>query len=302
VITPDPQLAVDYGLFTVAQALSAGISYREIERGLRRGRWDRPARGILREAGREPRAGDDLLLAVLCAGPGAVAGFEGAAEVHGWDLLNPPAKPQLIVPLGYHAPKQSSRCFYRADLAASEVTTLGVLPLTTAARTALDIAATAPLEQAVVAMDSAFRSKTVMPAELQASFAMSRRHGVRQAREALALADPASGSVPETQARMLFRRAGIPAPITQHSFYEDGVFVARTDFYWPWARLVGELDGFKYHSASGDFQRDRTTQNALVRLGLRVLRFTVADLWTRENYVISRLWQGLELGGWHGNC
>jgi len=39
-------------------------------------------------------------------------------------------------------------------------------------------------------------------------------------------------------------------------------------------RLILEVDGFEYHSAAGDFQRDRERQNLLTLAGYRVLRFT----------------------------
>jgi hypothetical protein len=300
-LTPDPELAVDYGLFSVAQAISAGISRREIERGIRRGRWVRPARGILREVDREARPGDDLLMAVLRAGPGAVAGFESAAEVHSWDLLKPPEKPKLVVPLGYHAPMNQGASIYRAGLERADVVLRGIIPVTAAVRTALDIAARASLEEAVIAVDSALRVRSVTQAELQTSFARSQRHGVRQAREVLALTDPLSGSVPESQARMLFRRGGLPAPRTQYPVYVNGSFVARTDFAWPWARLIGEIDGFKYHSDSPEFQKDRTTQNALVKAGWRVLRFTVHDIRYGQAYVVACVLETLESAGGFAN-
>jgi hypothetical protein len=291
VLTPDPQLAVDYGLFSVSQALAAGISRREIDRGVRRGRWDRPERGMLRAACREARPGDDLLMAVLRAGPNAVAAFESAAEVHGWDLLKPPTKPQLIVPLG----SRSHPGAYRAALSAADVMICGVLPLTTPVQTALDIGAMASLDHSVVAIDSALRSRSVTLVQLHERFSDSARRGVRAARQALALADPLSGSVPETQVRLIFWHAQLPAPVTQYPVYVDGVLIARTDFAWPWAMLLVEIDGFLYHSASGDFQRDRDRQNALVRSGWRVLRFTVADLRNRPAYVIAEVRAALGL-------
>ena len=291
-ITPDPQLAVEYGLFTVAQALSAGIRRPEIERGVRRGRWDRPARGVLRAAGREPRAGDDLLMAVLRAGPGAVAGFESAAEVHGWDLLKPPAKPQLIVPEHSHLPNGSVG--YRMALSPANVMLVGVLPMTTPGQTALNVASTAPLDAAVITIDSALRSRTVSLVELRARFLAARCQGVRRARAALDLADPLSGSLPESQARLLLWQGGVPAPISQFPVFVNGVYVVRTDFAWPGARVALEVDGFVYHSAFGAFQSDRDKQNALVRAGWRVIRVTVADIRSRPAYVVALILEALD--------
>ena len=97
-LEPDPELAVAYGIFSVRQARAAGYSRADIERQVRRGGWNRLERGVLLAAGRELRPGDDLVLALLRAGPGAVAGFESAAFVHGWDAVDRPPKPQLILP------------------------------------------------------------------------------------------------------------------------------------------------------------------------------------------------------------
>jgi hypothetical protein len=171
----------------------------------------------------------------------------------------------------------------------------GVLPLTTPGCTALGMGAMSPLDDSVVAIDSAFRSRSLTLVQLQDCFSRSARRGVRAARRALALTDPLCGSVPETQARLLFWRAKLPAPVTQYPVYVGGVLVARSDFAWPEAWLLVEIDGFRYHSASGDFQRDRDRQNALIQAGWRVLRFTVADIRNRPAHVIAEVRRALAL-------
>ena len=232
-------------------------------------------------------------MAVLRAGPGAVAASDSAAEVHGWDLPAPPEKPKLIVPLG----SRSYPGAYRAALPADDVMVAGVLPVTTPVRTGLDIAASATIDHSVTVLDSALRSGTVSPAQLHEYFNSSARRGARAARRALGLTDPGSGSVPESQARLLFWRAQLPPPVTQHPIYVDGVFIARPDFVWLAAKLVIEIDGFRYHSAFGDFQRDRDRQNALVQAGWTVLRFTVYDIRNRQPYVIAQVLTALTAAG-----
>lgn len=297
-LTPDPDRAVAYGLFSVSQGLAAGISRSEIARGVRLGRWERVERGVLRDAGRGSRPGDELLIAVLRAGPGAVAAFESAAQVYGWELLQEPAKPQLIVPLGSRRPRGSVSYWTALDL--DEVVLQGVLPLTSPNQTLLGLAALRPIDDAVVAIDSALRCRTVTYEELRTFFQASQRRGVTQAREALALADPLCGSVAETQVRLLLRRAGLPAPVTQHTVHGSDRTV-RTDFAWPWARVVLEVDGFRYHSAQGDFQSDRTKQNALVQAGWTVIRVTVADIRDRPAYVVAQVNEALSRAGAFSN-
>jgi hypothetical protein len=266
--------------------MDAGISRAQLACGIRRGRWQRIGRGILQADGREPRAGDHILRAVLSAGPGAVVGFESAAALHGWDLLHQPREPQLISPL-------SGRGCYRTALAASEVTLHGLVPVTTPIRTLVDIACESSREDAVVAIDSALRAGAVSLRELRRQFARSHRRAIPIGRQALALADPGSGSVPETQARLLFARAGLPPPVCQLSVVIDGQFVARADFGWEWARLVAEIDGYAHHSDRAAFQRDRTRQNALVQAGWLVLRFTVEDIRSRPDDVVAEVRRAL---------
>jgi very-short-patch-repair endonuclease len=61
------------------------------------------------------------------------------------------------------------------------------------------------------------------------------------------------------------------------------------DVAFPNARLAIEVDGYAYHSDQLRFQHDRTRQNALIRAGWRVLRFTWADLIERPNKVIAEI-------------
>ena len=194
-----------------------------------------------------------------------------------------------MVPSDAHLPPLRRVDVYRTDLDSVEVLVCGVLVVTTPTRTALDVASTFPLEEAVIALDSAYRTAGVSPDELDAVFGASHRRGVQNARKALALADPRSGSVPESEARLLFARAGLPAPELQLEVYADGAFIARVDFGWVLERLAVEIDGFAYHSAGGAFQRDRDRQNALVSAGWKVLRFTVSDLRDRPEYVVAQI-------------
>ena len=69
VLEPDPEVAVAYGIFSVRQAHNAGFSRAEVERRVRRGRWQRLGHGVLAEAQRQERGTDSLVLALLRAGP-----------------------------------------------------------------------------------------------------------------------------------------------------------------------------------------------------------------------------------------
>ncbi len=50
------------------------------------------------------------------------------------------------------------------------------------------------------------------------------------------------------------------------------------DFLWPQHRLVAETDGFAHHRGRDAFERDRRRDRDLAVAGLRVVRFTHADV------------------------
>jgi hypothetical protein len=282
VLEPDPELAVAYGIFSVRQALEAGFRRADIKRQLRAGRWIRLARGLLSVGCRSALATDNIVIDRLLAGRGAVVSEESAAFVHGWDLPAQPRATRLIIP-----PERSSNSAYRTRLHAGDVMLCGIVPVTTPLRTALDIVCTSEFASAVIILDSALRSGQVTHGQLHAEFGSARRNGVRAARTALCASDPLSGSVLESEARLLFCRAGLPRPVSQFLLRSDGRAVARVDFAWEEARLAVEIDGFAYHSAGEDFQRDRRRQNAVQAEGWLVLRFTAKDLRENPGYVIA---------------
>jgi hypothetical protein len=283
----DPEAAVAHGLFSTRQARDAGYTPAGIALRVRRGEWVRSGRRLLRTAGRTDEPGDVLLVAVLRAGPSAVVSHTGAAAALGWDLLEAPSRVDLIVPRTHGAVRLANVRIHRVDLRRDEVTAVGVLPVTSPLRTALDVAATMPEIDAIVALDSALRLRQLSRAELRAEYrTRTRLRGRPRAAQVLELLDPTSGSAPETVARLLFRDCG-PMPCTQFTVTAGGRFVARVDFAWPELRLVVEIDGFAWHSSRSAFQRDHDRQHDLEEAGWAVLRFTADDVLHRPDEVAA---------------
>jgi hypothetical protein len=291
----DPEHAVEHGLFAPRQAREAGYSKRDIALRTRRGEWLVPERGLLRMADRPDQEGDALLGAVLRAGPSAVASHLSAAAVWGWGLLDDPDQPTVTIPRDKSRTSAAGMRIFRHTLSPDEIGRVGVLPLTCAARTAVDIAVDVPQVAAVVAVDSALRSGQVTLAELRLE--LRRRLGMRRyaaAAAVLDLADPTSGSVWESMARLLFAAAGLTEPVPQFEVVVDGVVVARVDFAWPQARLVVEIDGFTWHSSKEALGNDHTRQNRLELDGWTVLRYTPDQVQGEPARIANEVRQALE--------
>jgi hypothetical protein len=161
-------------------------------------------------------------------------------------------------------------------------------PVTSLARTVLDLARTWPMTQAVAAGDRALMLGLTR-AELDAGLvAMERWPGVRAARRVVEFLDVRSESVGESVSRVRLMEEGLPAPEPQHEIFgPDGQFMARVDFYWNEQRTVGEFDGkIKYGRLLKPGQRiedvifdEKLREDAVRDLGLQVVRWIWPDLY-----------------------
>jgi hypothetical protein len=177
---------------------------------------------------------------------------------------------------------------HSAPLGAADVVSVRGVPVTSVARTLLDVARTQPFEQAVVVADHALARELVGRNDLQDALAQRKRWpGVPQARRALAFADGGSGSVGESRSRVALARAGLPAPTLQWVVRDrNGRFVGCVDFGWPSLRAVGEFDGrIKYGRLRKPGQEpgdvvyaEKLREDDLRAQGLSVVRWTWPDL------------------------
>ncbi len=162
---------------------------------------------------------------------------------------------------------------------------IGGIPVTSVARTVVDIARTEPFEQAVVVGDSALRAgKTTRGELLDQLERASRRIGTPAARRVLSFLDGRAEGIGESRSRVALHNSGIPKPELQAWIIDtNGSPVGRADFLWPELGIVGEFDGnIKYHKElRGEHtteQVEKCGEDALRALGWCVVRWTWAEL------------------------
>ncbi|MDP9397885.1 MAG: DUF559 domain-containing protein [Actinomycetota bacterium] len=109
------------------------------------------------------------------------------------------------------------------------------------------------------------------------------RLGNRQVRRLIAATDPSAAAFSERLLHRLLRAAGIVGWVAAYRLPSGG----ELDVAFPRHRLAIEVDGWAWHSDPTRFQRDRDKQNALMRAGWVVLRFTWHDLVERPQYVVA---------------
>lgn len=283
------------GIVTTAELAAAGLSPSHIRTLVHQGNLMHVYRGVYAPAGESAagrvgpdgvealgKAGVEALRvagAVALAGPGSAASHRCAAIMHGLDLLeDSPAGPVTVTRPRQSHGTRTGRPGIRicpAELPAQHVTAWHGVPVTTVARTVIDLARTSLLASGVVVADSALRGGRTSKAELQAVVDdCTRWPGIAQARHVLAFSDGRSESVFESVSRVAFREQGLPPPDLQVWVGDEDGVIGRVDFLWEEFRTIGEADGsVKYANpkrALAQLQRDARLREA----GFEVLHFT----------------------------
>jgi hypothetical protein len=186
---------------------------------------------------------------------------------------------------------------HASPLGEDDVTSLGGIPITSLARTVLDLCRTLPFEQAVAAGDHALRLGLLAAALDEGLALLEGWPGTRQARRAIAFLDARSESAGESVSRVRIHEAGLPAPVPQREIYgPDGRLVARVDFCWDEQRTVGEFDGkIKYGRLLKPGQpieevlfEEKRREDALRDLGWQIVRWLWAELY-RQGVIRDRV-------------
>jgi uncharacterized protein DUF559 len=107
--------------------------------------------------------------------------------------------------------------------------------------------------------------------------------GIARLRRVVDQAEPKAESAMETRLRMLLVLTGLPPPYVQVSIHDDhGRFLGRPDLLYRLQGLAIEYDGGNHRDRLVD---DNRRQNGLIGVGLRLLRFTAADVYGNPDLV-----------------
>jgi hypothetical protein len=274
------------GMVRRRELVKAGWSRKRLRRLLRRGELRLLAPDVFALPG-PPAAGEDLTAGVVALD--AVASGLTAALQHGWAVAQAPEPAVVTVGRNRSRAHRSGFDVRRRDLADTDVVERDGLRLTSPVRTVLDCCRELPLAQAVAVADSALRAGDVSHAELRAALVTLPAGRLRdRIARAVALADPASGSVLESLCRVLLAQAGLAPEATQLVIRTSaGGWIGRVDFAWPAARLVVEVDGFAFHADRAAYRQDRRRGNALQPAGWRVLRSSWEDVVGQPDTVVA---------------
>ncbi len=229
---------------------------------------------------------------------GAVASHQTAAYIHGVDLLRAPGSTVAVT----RPPDSTGRSarpgvhLHVARLPASHVSQRFGLPITTVARTVIDLARTLSFREGVVVADSALHQHLTSKQELLVVLSDTpRTPGSLQAAQVVEFADRLAESPREWIARVAFRDCGIQQPAMQVSIGE-GEFIGRVDFLWEQYRTIAEVDGaIKYADPSrarAQLRRDKRLREA----GYEVVHFDWREITEQPTEVAASIRAAFERG------
>jgi very-short-patch-repair endonuclease len=227
---------------------------------------------------------------VLACGEMAVLSNYSATYL--WHLLPHPAnrRPVHVTVVGRDPGiKPGIRIHRVKQFQGSEVRSRHRIPVTSPARTLLDLAAEAPTAELERATAEAVAKRLVRHSDLAALIANHPRHRGATRLRAL-VADPPAITESEAERRLLIliRRAGLPDPEVSVPL---GSYVV--DFLWREQRLIVEVDGFAFHSSRVSFESDRRRDADLTSRGFRIIRVTWRQLVDEPELVLVRIAQAL---------
>jgi very-short-patch-repair endonuclease len=236
------------------------------------------------------------MAAVLACGEGAVVSHRSAAAL--WELLphpGPSASVDILVPMPDRGRRPGIRAHHTSRLQESEVTTWNRIPVTTPARTVLDLAGEVQRRELERVVAKTEREGLAAPGEISQLIARHpRRPGVGILRALLSgHASPTlTRSHAEERFLALVRKAQLAMPEVN-----VGVGGYEVDFLWRPQRLVVEVDGFAFHSSRREFKRDRRRDSILSLKGLRVLRITWGQIVEEPEAVVALVAHNLAIAG-----
>lgn len=286
---------------TTASLNALGYDAHEIRAMVRRRELVRLRRGVYRRVPLDEADGPEheaLVRSVMAVGyEGAVVSHASAAAL--WGLPVPKTsldRVHLTDPARRSGKRRAGLQLATAQVPEDDVVCLDGIPVTSVARTVLDLGRSGHPGWALAAADDALRRQVVGRDELEASAERLRGvRGIPAARRVVALADERSASVGESLSRHLFIEAGlVPDELQKQLRYEGCLDIV--DFWWA-PNLAGEFDGrLKYGLANpaGKAVEDvlwdeKQREDRLRRQGILFVRWTWDDLVRRPRDVVGRV-------------
>ena len=253
--------ARQYGLFTALQWTDAGLSRRILTYKKAAGLVLELHPGVFALAGSPPSFEQQVL--ALCLSVNGVASHRCAA--HLWGFRKFESQTVEVLTRRTHTPAVGDATVRRTRrLVTSDVDTRRDLPITSRARTLLDLCDVSP-QLAEGALNGALHKRQVTVRKLQATLeGVTPRHpGAARFRDLLrpftAGQQPTASELEDDFLDLVIRKYDLPVPVRQHPIGRRSI-----DFAYPELIFGIEIDSVRGHAAREDVDRNASKANELL--------------------------------------
>ncbi len=257
-----------HGVVATWQLIALGLTHDDIGYRAQTGRLHRIHHGVYAVGHPKLTRQGHWMAAVLAYGPDAVLSHKTAAAL--WGIGQSSWKIDVTTPRCRRS--RGAIRAHRTKLHPEDRTIHDGMPVTSVARTILDLAAQLALDPLTRLIEESDRRQLFdLRALDRAVERRPRAAGVVRLKAVLATyrGTPDMRSKLERDFRKLIAEAGLPEP--QFNVLVCGLTV---DVWWPQWKLVVELDGEPYHTRPRAFETDRIRDATLQKQDIRVLRVT----------------------------
>jgi hypothetical protein len=261
-----------HGVVARWQLLAAGISEDWIDHRLAKGSLIRIFPGVYRVGHAAPSILARYMAAVLACGEGAFLCGPAAACL--WQMIRavPAPDPEVAARTGRRIEGIETKRARTTD--PRDITTWKGIPVTTPARTLVDLAASFSPDALARAMHQADVLHKTTPDHVEA--VLQRRPTTKGAAKLREVIWGDQGRILSRLERafiQLLKQNNLPLPIANRP--KDRLFV---DCRWPAHKLTVELDSYRYHRSRHAWERDRIRERQAYRRGDQFRRYTWGDV------------------------
>ncbi len=272
-----------HGLLTTSQFHKAGCPRGALRTMVSQGEIERVRHGVYRLEGSPRTFSQRALAAVIGYEQPVAVGGTAAALLWGWQVTQPSvitllSNRRLLVGAG----QDDVVVRVTSMLGAGDITRVENVPVTGLARTLGDLAVEVEPADYHRLVDSCLSRRRPSLGALDSHLSRMQRRRQAGARFLHDVLIPWRGcpkmqSVAESAMLRAVIAAGLPWPVEQlEHVLPDGTSI-HTDFAWPEARVVLEVDGFEFHGDPESFARDRRRDLELGSLGWKIVRVPAAS-------------------------
>ena len=268
-----------HGVVTRRELLDAGVTSDEIRQRLKNGSLLPQYRGVYRVGHTAPSLEATYLAAVRACG--ADAALSGKAAAFLYKLIRgPEPRPEVTTRSQKRVPRVTTRRSRTVEM----VTYRGI-PVTTVARTLVELASTLSLDDLARACHEAGVKYRTTPGQVEDALARRpKTKGAAKLRKILRGDTHVSLSQLERRFLDLLRGERLVLPETNRVV--DG---RRVDCRWPEQRLTVEIDGYRYHHSRHAWEQDRRREREARARGDDFRRYTYGDVFESPGAMLAEL-------------